>query len=383
MTARLRFPTRRSRLRKYPEPADPDTYRRAFHHDRDRIIHSRAFRRLAAKTQVTTLPDSSHCRTRLTHTIEVSQIARTIATAMELNVDLVEALALGHDLGHPAFGHTGEMALDKEMRRFGSSFDHNFHALRIVEHFERRYAAFRGLNLTFEVREGLVKHSRDLDPENPQHQEYLPHLFPPLEAQLIDGADEIAYLTADMEDAVEEGFLSIDTLRKRVPAFASTLAAVRSAHDGISDRRVLNETQRRLVGTLVHGLIEGTRAAAEASGARSFEDVRNLANRIAAPTDEAARILRDVRSVLSETYYNAVSMQRVANGYAETLTELFRYYLDRPETLPSSCVEQLGKEPLHQLVCDYIAGMTDIFLLRRHAEIFGGRDLAKVRETPA
>ena len=383
MTARLRFPTKRSRLRKHPEPADPDTYRRPFHHDRDRIIHSRAFRRLAAKTQVTTLPDSSHCRTRLTHTIEVSQVARTVATALELNVALVEALALGHDLGHPAFGHTGEMALDMEMRRFGSSFDHNFHALRIVEHFERRYAAFRGLNLTFELREGLVKHSRDLDPNDPRHQEYLPHLFPPLEAQLIDGADEIAYLTADMEDAVEEGFLCIETFRDRVPAFAAILETVRSAHPGIGDRRVLNETQRRLVGVLVHGLIEGTQAAAGASGARDFEDVRRLPERIAVPTDAATRIMRDIRAVLSQTYYNAVSMQRIARGYAETLTELFRYYLESPESLPSSYVEQLGAEPLQQLVCDYIAGMTDIYLLRRHEEIFGGRDRAEFRETPA
>ena len=382
MTARLRFPTRSSRLRKHPEPADPDTYRRPFHHDRDRIIHSRAFRRLAAKTQVATLPDSSHCRTRLTHTIEVSQIARTVATAMELNVELVEALALGHDLGHPAFGHTGEMALDSEMRRFGSSFDHNFHALRIVEHFEQRYAAFRGLNLTFEVREGFVKHSRDLDPKDPRHREYLPHLYPPLEAQLIDCADEIAYLTADMEDAVEEGFLCIETLRKRVPAFAAILASVRSEHPGLSDQRVLNETQRRLVGALVHGLIDGTCAEAEASGARDFEDVRHLPKRIAVPTEKAARIMRDVRAVLSDTYYNAASMQRVANGYAETLTELFRHYLDRPESLPNTYVEQLGKEPLHQLVCDYIAGMTDIYLLRRHAEVFGGRNVAEFRETP-
>ena len=383
MTGRLRFHTAQSRLRKYPEPADSDTYRRPFQHDRDRIIHSRAFRRLAAKTQVTTLPDSSHCRTRLTHTIEVSQVARTVATALDLNVDLVEALALGHDLGHPAFGHTGEMALDEEMRRFGASFDHNFHALRIVEHFERRYAAFRGLNLTFEVREGLIKHSRELDPSDPRHQEYLPRLLPPLESQIIDGADEIAYLTADMEDAVDEGFLRIETLSEQVPTFAALQGEVRAAHPGIGDRRVLNETQRRLVGVLVRGLIDGTRAAARASGARNTEEVRHLPERIAVPTDPAARTMREIRSVLSKTYYNAISMRRVANGYANTLAELFRYYVDRPESLPSSYVEQLGKEPLHQLVCDYIAGMTDVFLLRRHAELIGEHNREEARETAA
>lgn len=383
MTGRLRFQTAQSRLRKHPEPPEPDTYRGPFQHDRDRIIHSRAFRRLAAKTQVTTLPDSSHCRTRLTHTIEVSQVARTVATALELNVDLVEALALGHDLGHPAFGHTGEMALNREMRRFGASFDHNFHALRIVEHFERRYAAFRGLNLTFEVREGLIKHSRELDPNDPLHQEYLPRLLPPLESQIIDGADEIAYLTADMEDAVDEGFLRIEALSEEVPAFAALQGEVRAAHPGIGDRRVLNETQRRLVGVLVRGLIDGTRAAARASKARHSEDVRHLPERIAVSTGRTTRTMREIRSVLSKTYYNAISMQRVAHGYANTLAELFRYYIDRPESLPSTYVEQLGKEPLHQLVCDYIAGMTDVFLLRRHAELIGEQNREEFRETAA
>ena len=383
MTADLRLPSNRSRLRKYPEPVDPVDRRGPFEHDRDRIIHSRAFRRLAEKTQVTTLPDSSHCRTRLTHTIEVAQIARTVASALDLNVDLVEALSLGHDLGHPAFGHTGEMALDKEMRRFGSSFDHNCHALRIVERFEQRYAAFPGLNLTFEVREGLVKHSRDLDPSDPLHQEYLPELLPPLEAQLIDSADEIAYLTADMEDAVDGGFLGVDSLTRKVPAIANALKEVQSAHPGVEERLAFSEVQRRLIGVMVRGLIDGIRSSAEASGARDFEDVRRLPDRIAVPDQETTRILRDIRKVLSRTYYNAVSMQRIAHGYAETLTELFRYYLDRPEALPNSYVERLGREPLHDLVCDYIAGMTDKFLLERHHEVFGGTDRAKFHKTSA
>ena len=381
MVARLRFPNEQSRLRRHHEPPDPDTFRSPFHHDRDRIIHSRAFRRLAAKTQVTTLPDSSHLRTRLTHTIEVAQVARTVATALRLNVDLVEALALGHDLGHPPFGHTGEAALDREMRRFGSSFDHNFHALRIVEQFERRYAAFPGLNLTFEVREGLVKHSRELDPDDPRYSEYEPRLRPPLEAQLIDLADEIAYLTADMEDAVEEGFLSLETIGRRVPAFAGHLERVRASFPGIGDRRVLNETQRRLIGTLVRGLIKGTQDSAAESGARDFEDVRRLQDRIASSSEASARTMREIRNVLSQSYYNAIAMQRIAGGYADTLSEQFRYYLDHPESLPSRYVERLGEEPLHQLVCDYIAGMTDIYLLRRHEEIFGARNREALRET--
>src|ERR1700704_148856 len=188
-----------SRGRRFPEPAHP--YRNDFQRDRDRVIHSRAFRRLEAKTQVFTRRYSDHFRNRLTHTIEVSQISRTIAGALGLNVDLAEALALVHDIGHPPFGHAGERALDAAMRAQGLFFDHNLHALRIVEDFEQRYAAFRGLNLTFEVREGIIKHSKDYAAkEHPDLAEYLLDQRPPLEAQLIDLADEVAYNTADLDD---------------------------------------------------------------------------------------------------------------------------------------------------------------------------------------
>jgi len=180
-----------SRGRRFPEPQHP--YRNDFQRDRDRVIHARAFRRLEAKTQVFTRRHSDHFRNRLTHTLEVAQIARTVAAALGLNGDLVEALALVHDIGHPPFGHAGEKALDTAMREHGLSFDHNLHALRIVEDFEQRYAAFRGLNLTFEVREGIIKHSRDYDlQKHPELSEYLLDQRPPLEAQLIDLADELA-----------------------------------------------------------------------------------------------------------------------------------------------------------------------------------------------
>src|SRR5919201_2125878 len=185
-----------SRGRRHPEPPHP--YRNEFQRDRDRIIHARSFRRLENKTQVFTRRYSDHFRNRLTHTIEVAQISRTIAGVLGLNVDLVEALALVHDIGHPPFGHAGEKALDIAMRTQGYSFDHNLHALRIVEDFELRYAAFRGLNLTFEVREGIIKHSHDYDPAQfPELAEYLLHQRPPLEAQLIDITDELAYNTAE------------------------------------------------------------------------------------------------------------------------------------------------------------------------------------------
>src|SRR6059058_5810655 len=201
-----------SRGRRHPE--SPHPYRNDFQRDRDRVIHSRAFRRLEAKTQVFTRRYSDHFRNRLTHTIEVAQIARTIAEQLSLNTDLVEALALVHDIGHPPFGHAGEKALDSAMRRHGLSFDHNLHALRIVEDFELRYAAFRGLNLTFEVREGIIKHSRDYSPADyPQLGEYLLDQRPPLEAQLIDLADEIAYIIADLDDGYEARLLSLEQSR--------------------------------------------------------------------------------------------------------------------------------------------------------------------------
>src|SRR5271165_7385607 len=190
---------KRSRGRRYPEPQHP--YRSDYARDRDRVVHSRAFRRLEAKTQVFTTRFSDHFRNRLTHTLEVSQIARTVAGALGLNTDLAEALALVHDIGHPPFGHAGERQLDTRMRDYGDRFDHNLHALRIVERFEQRYLGFPGLNLTFEVREGIIKHSRDYRPAaHPELLEYRLEERPPLEAQLIDVTDEIAYHCADLDD---------------------------------------------------------------------------------------------------------------------------------------------------------------------------------------
>src|SRR5947208_8372419 len=225
MLARLKFPVERSRGRRYPEPDHP--YRNAFQRDRDRIIHARAFRRLEAKTQVFTPGLSDHFRNRLTHTIEVSQIARTVANVLRLDEDLTEALALVHDIGHPPFAHAGEDELNRQMHRFGDKFDHNQHALRIVESFEQRYARFPGLNLTFEVREGIAKHSRDFGPgEHPALDAYLPGVRPVLEAQLIDLADEIAYNTADLDDAFSAGLLTAQDIAAAVPQYAAIYESV-------------------------------------------------------------------------------------------------------------------------------------------------------------
>src|SRR6202521_2679671 len=225
MLAHLRFLVESSRGRRYPEPEHP--YRNCFQRDRDRVVHTRAFRRLEAKTQVFAPGLSDHFRNRLTHTIEVAQIARTLANVLQLDEDLTEVLALVHDVCHPPFAHAGEEELNRQMARFGEHFDHNLHGLRIVESFEQRYARFPGLNLTFEVREGMVKHSHDFGPgENPQLDAYLPGLRPPLEAQLIDLADEAAYNAADLDDAYEAGLLKPEKIAEAVPVYADLLDTI-------------------------------------------------------------------------------------------------------------------------------------------------------------
>src|SRR5580698_3598904 len=241
-------------VRVFPEPPHP--YRSPFQRDRGRIIHARAFRRLAGKTQVFTHRYSDHFRSRLTHTMEVAQIARATASALGLNEDMTEALALVHDIGHPPFGHAGERALDHALREFGLSFDHNLHALRMVEYFEVRYAAFRGLNLTLGVREGIVKHSRSYSlSQHPELSAYFLDQQPPLEAQLIDLADEIAYLTADMDDGMEAGMLNAEELRRHVRIFDQSLRAVEQEHPSAPLQLRANEALKKMLNTLVGDLI--------------------------------------------------------------------------------------------------------------------------------
>src|SRR5580765_5895354 len=262
-----------SRGRRHPEPAH--AYRNDFQRDRDRVVHARAFRRLEAKTQVFTRRYSDHFRNRLTHTIEVAQIARTIAAQLGLNGDLVETLALVHDIGHPPFGHAGEKALDTAMREHGFSFDHNLHALRIVEDFELRYAAFRGLNLTFEVREGIIKHSRDYDPVKfPQLKEYLLDQRPPLEAQLIDLTDEIAYDTADLDDGVEARILTREQVRAGVPLFERFYPHVVQLYPEAPEKLKFNEVLKRILNRLVDDLIRTTQKRVDEAKIQSSEDVR-------------------------------------------------------------------------------------------------------------
>src|ERR1700681_4321336 len=269
-----------SRGRRYAEPAH--TYRSDYVRDRDRIVHARAFRRLEAKTQVFTMRFSDHFRNRLTHTIEVAQIARTVADALGLNAALVEALALVHDIGHPPFGHAGEHKLDELMRAHGGSFNHNLHALRIVEHFEQRYLEFPGLNLTYEVREGIVKHSRDAFPEDvPELVEYSLGKRPPLEAQLIDLVDEIAYNTADLDDGFEAHLLDFGLLRAEVDIFDAAYSEVDRRYPHGRSYLKFNEALKHVLDRLATDLIENTRLQTETNGVETVEDVRRRPKRLA------------------------------------------------------------------------------------------------------
>jgi dGTPase len=359
-----------SRGRRYPEPPHP--YRSAYARDRDRIIHSRAFRRLEAKTQVFTTRYSDHFRNRLTHTLEVAQIARTVASALGLNTELAEALALVHDIGHPPFGHAGERQLDELMRAHGGSFNHNLHALRIVEQFEQRYLDFSGLNLTFELREGIIKHSRDYSAaEFPQLAEYLLDLRPPLEAQLIDWVDEIAYNTADIDDALEAELLDLSLLCEEVSFFGEVYAQVESEHPGAREKLKFNEALKRVLDSLATNLIETTQQRVLASRASSVDDIRRAPKRLAGFGETAAVRNRELKRFLFAHIYNHPTITEDRDRSVKCLEELFIYYLGRSGSMPASYEELAQMEARHVIVCDYIAGMTDQFLLRQHHEHFG------------
>ncbi len=354
-----------SRGRGHPEPPHP--YRNDFQRDRDRVIHSRAFRRLEDKTQVFTRRYSDHFRNRLTHTIEVAQISRTIAAQLGLNVELVEALALVHDIGHPPFGHAGEKALDAAMRAHGDFFDHNLHALRIVEDFELRYAAFRGLNLTFEVREGIIKHSHDYQPgEFPQLAEYLLDQRPPLEAQLVDLTDEIAYHTADLDDGFEAHLLTLGQIRERIAIFDRFYREADRKYPQAPDKLKFNEAIKSMLNRMVTDLIESTRTRIKAAGVTTLDDVRNCPHRLAGFSEEVNTERRESKAFLYESLYLSEPLHPEKLEAEKVVTELFNHWVEKPHDLPPSYLEKCSEEPPWRVVCDYIAGMTDHFILRQH-----------------
>ena len=359
-----------SRGRRFPEPSHP--YRNDFQRDRDRVIHARAFRRLEAKTQVFTRRYSDHFRNRLTHTLEVSQVSRTIAGALGLNVDLAEALALVHDIGHPPFGHAGEKALDAAMREHGLFFDHNLHALRIVEDFEQRYAAFRGLNLTFEVREGIIKHSHDYDStQHPELAEYLLDQRPPLEAQLIDLTDEIAYNTADLDDGYEAHLLSLEQIREGVPAFERFYREVEEIYPDAPDKLKFNEALKRVLNRFVGDLITHTRSRLDQAKIQTLDQVRHHGERLAAfsPAVEAER--KQSKDFLYENLYYSPSLAGEKDDAERIVKELFTFWIAHPETLPHNYQEKAKEDSLPRVICVYIAGMTDNFIIEQYEKHCG------------
>lgn len=358
-----------SRGRRHPEPRHP--YRSEYARDRDRIIHARAFRRLEAKTQVFTTRYSDHFRNRLTHTLEVSQIARTAAGALELNTELAEALALVHDIGHPPFGHAGERKLNELMQDYGG-FNHNLQALRIVEHFEQRYLEFPGLNLTFEVREGIAKHSRDYSADEfPQLAEYLLDLKPPLESQLIDWVDEIAYNTADLDDAREAGLLSLPLLRRESPLFDREYSAVDRAHPEGREKLKFSEALKRVLNALATDLIHATKERVRASGASNTEGIRRAGKRLAGFSESLAAENRRLKKFLFAHVYERPEITEDRDRSVQCLERLFQYYLSAPGTMPVGYEELTAELSRHAVVCDYIAGMTDQFLLKQYREHAG------------
>jgi dGTPase len=336
------------------------------------VIHSRAFRRLEAKTQVFTTRYSDHFRNRLTHTLEVAQIARTVAEALELNADLAEALALVHDIGHPPFGHAGERKLDELLRPHGDSFDHNLQALRIAEQLEQRYLDFPGLNLTFEVREGIVKHSRDYDAaQYPALSEYLLAERPPIEAQLIDFVDEIAYNSADLDDGYEAKVLDIDMIRAEVPLFSRFYEEVERSHAQGLEKLKFNEAAKRILDHFATGLIENTRSTVVASGVRYVEEVRRAPRRLAGFNASMAAENATFKKFLHARLYNHPAIVGDRERSVEALGQLFDFYMEHPEAMPKAHAELAQHGPKYRVVCDYIAGMTDHFLLRQHSELLG------------
>ena len=344
-------------------PAPVRRNRSAFQRDRDRIVQARAFRRLAGKTQVFTSRASDHFRSRLTHTIEVVQTARDVAVALGLNDDLAESLALVHDIGHPPFGHAGERALDACLKRHGLRFDHNLHALRIVEHFEQRYAAHRGLNLTLGVREGIVKHSRDYSAAT--HPELAPYFLdqrPPLEAQIIDLTDEIAYLTADLDDGVESGFLEIGDILDRVEIVRNAYRIVQEHHAGVEPKFLFHEALQLMQHRLIDDLISNTQMLMRIADLNTLEDIRQFPERLALFSRLVEVQRFEEKKFLYDALYTCDALEREHNNATEVVTRLFDYWMADPERLPAGYVAQMETEAPARIVADYIAGMTDAYI---------------------
>ncbi len=350
-----------TRGREHPE--EESAYRTPFQKDRDRVVHTTAFRRLEYKTQVFVNYEGDYYRTRLTHTLEVAQVARSLARALGLNEDLAETVALAHDLGHPPFGHAGERVLAELMADHGG-FDHNAQSLRIVTHLEKRYPGFRGLNLTFEVREGIAKHETAYDVPDASFGEGRPTL----EAQIVNLADEIAYNAHDLDDGLRSGLLTPGQL-EAVPLLTEVAreSGLRLAGLGEFERRILI---RELLGKMITDATEATHARLVAHGIESVDDVRRFPAPLAGYSETMAERVAELRAFLYENLYRHYRIVRQVGKARHVLERLFAAYVKMPEMLPPTVQGAAEGEGLHRAVCDYVAGMTDRFALDEYARLF-------------
>ncbi len=347
-------------------PEDEHPYRTAYQRDRDRIIHTTAFRRLEYKTQVFIITEGDYYRTRLTHTIEVAQIGRTIARALRVNEDLTEAICLAHDLGHSPFGHSGETALNTLMADHGG-FDHNYQSFRIVEKLERRFPDFNGLNLTWEVREGILKHETEYDKS--QVTAFEPQWRPTVEAQIVNFADEIAYTTADLDDGLRSGLIT--------PAQLKDIEFWRLVVDelGINPTESFSEMDRhriirRLVGKEVSDVVQTTSDRLQSLNIRSVADIRNLPENIVTHSEKVQQMNRELKDFLLNNLYLHWRVMRMDMKAKRFIGRLFEAYTRSPVILPTSVQALIERRGLHRAVCDYIAGMTDRYALQEYQKLF-------------
>jgi dGTPase len=353
----------RSRGRRHPEAEH--AMRTCYQRDRDRVIHSSSFRRLEYKTQVFVNHEGDNYRTRLTHSLEGAQIARTVTRALGLNEELTECLVLGHDLGHTPFGHSGERVMDELMREHGG-FEHNRQTLRILEVLEERYPGFPGLNLTWEVREGIIKHRPDADATVAP--EYSPGEAPTLEAQLVDTVDEIAYNNHDIDDGLRSGMFTVDDIR--------STRLFREAHDaaigeGIADERLARyQAVRRIINRCSADLLEATLGSVKAARVESSDDVRKAVGRLVVYSPEMAAAVGELKEFLYTHMYRHYRVVRMGDKAGRILRDLFQSFVGEPRQLPPRYYAQIQRDGVHRVVCDYIAGMTDRFALDEHRKLF-------------
>jgi len=356
-----------SRGRKFDEPYKDD--RLAYERDRDRIIHCAAFRRLEYKTQVFVNHEGDYYRTRLTHSLEVAQIARGIARNLGLNEDLIEALALAHDLGHTPFGHTGEEVLNRLMTDFGG-FEHNRQSLRIVETLEQRYPEFDGLNLSWEVREGIIKHSSDYDRAGSEAiQAYDPQSRPTLEAQIIDLADEIAYNNHDIDDGLKAGYVRLEDLAQ-VELWQQTWMKVGEKFPVLEARRQVLQTISYLIGELIRDLVMTTADKLEKLAIRSLNDVRHQPMNLASFSPQMQQLNRQLKKFLYSKLYRHHKVERMRVKAERFLTILFENYLDNPSLLPEKYQLRFHEHGTERVICDYIASMTDRYAQDEYKRLY-------------